>query len=142
MFHDVARSLPNAPLTLDAPAGATVQADRVLLADLLRNLAVNALHASTPGNTVRLICTDAGNGWRLAVIDTGCGIPAEAVPHLTEPFYRVDKARARAEDRAQADANAAKFGRSKAEKDLEKARTEKAARDLEAHRRDEDEDGA
>ena len=69
VFHDVARSLPNAPLTLDAPAGATVQADRVLLADLLRNLAVNALHASTPGNTVRLTCTDAGNGWRLAVID-------------------------------------------------------------------------
>lgn len=97
VFHDVARSLPNAPLTLDAPAGATVQADRVLLADLLRNLAVNALHASIPGNTVRLICTDAGNGWRLAVIDTGCGIPAEAVPHLTEPFYRVDKARARAD---------------------------------------------
>lgn len=97
VFHDVARCLPNAPLTLDAPAGATVQADRVLLADLLRNLAVNALHASTPGNIVRLICTDAGNGWRLAVIDTGCGIPAEAVPHLTEPFYRVDKARARAD---------------------------------------------
>lgn len=97
VFHDVARSLPNAPLTLDAPAGATVQADRVLLADLLRNLVVNALHASIPGNTVRLICTDAGNGWRLAVIDTGCGIPAKAVPHLTEPFYRVDKARARAD---------------------------------------------
>ena len=97
VFHDVARSLPNAPLTLHAPAGATVQADRVLLADLLRNLAVNALHASTPGNPVRLICTDAGSGWRLAVIDTGCGIPAEAVPHLTEPFYRVDKARARAD---------------------------------------------
>ena len=55
---------------------------------------------------------------------------------------RFRKARARAEDRAQADANAAKFGRSKAEKDLEKARAEKAARDLEAHRRDEDEDGA
>lgn len=97
VFHDVARSLPNAPLALDAPAGATVQADRVLLADLLRNLAVNALHASAPGNTVRLICTDAGSGWRLAVIDTGCGIPAEAIPHLTEPFYRVDKARARAD---------------------------------------------
>ena len=25
-----------------------------------------------------------------------CGIPPEALPHLTEPFYRVDKARARA----------------------------------------------
>ena len=50
-----------------------------------------------PGPRYRPTCTDAGNGWRLAVIDTGCGIPAEAVPHLTEPFYRVDKARARAD---------------------------------------------
>ena len=95
VFHDVARSLPNAPLTLDAPAGATVQADRVLLADLLRNLVVNALHASIPGNTVRLICTDAGNGWRLAVIDTGCGIPEEYQRSIFQPFFRVDKSRSR-----------------------------------------------
>lgn len=97
VFRDVARSLPDAPLTLDAPAGAAVQADRVLLADLLRNLAVNAVHASAPGSTVRLTCTDAGSSWQLAVIDTGCGIPPDALPHLTEPFYRVDKARARAD---------------------------------------------
>ena len=32
----------------------------------------------------------------MEVADTGCGIPPEALPHLTEPFYRVDKARARA----------------------------------------------
>ena len=52
----------------------------------------------TPGQdgAVHLRCTDAGECWRLTVQDTGCGIPAEALPHLTEPFYRVDKARARA----------------------------------------------
>ena len=33
---------------------------------------------------------------RVIIKDSGCGIPAEALPHLTEPFYRVDKARARA----------------------------------------------
>ena len=63
---------------------------------------------------------------------------------MAEPvdLNRFRKDRQRAEKRAAADANAAKFGRTKAEKDLEKARAEKAARDLEAHRRDEDEDGA
>lgn len=41
--------------------------------------------------------------------------------------------------RAQADTNAAKFGRTKAERDLEAARAAKAARALDGHKRD---DGA
>ncbi|MCB1311089.1 MAG: DUF4169 family protein [Sedimentitalea sp.] len=49
--------------------------------------------------------------------------------------FRKDKARA--EDRARADENAAKFGRSKADKALEKARDEKAQRDLDGHKRGE-----
>lgn len=97
VFGDVARSLPEAALDCDAPAEAAVRADRVLLADLLRNLALNALHAAPKDGTVHLRCKDAGGQWRLTVQDNGCGIPPEALPHLTEPFYRVDKARARAD---------------------------------------------
>ena len=96
VFADVARSLPDAALDCDAPAGAAVRADRVLLADLLRNLVLNALHAEPKDGTVHLTCAEAGGQWRLTVRDNGCGIPASALPHLTEPFYRVDKARARA----------------------------------------------
>lgn len=51
---------------------------------------------------------------------------------------RFRKEKARADRRAEADANAAKHGRTKAEKALEKARVEKAARDLDAHERDRD----
>jgi len=47
------------------------------------------------------------------------------------------KAKARAEKRAEADANAAKFGRTKAQRLLEEAEAEKARAALEAHRRDE-----
>ena len=45
----------------------------------------------------------------------------------------VRKAKEKATARAQADANAVKFGRRKAEKTLEAARIEKSARDLDGH---------
>ena len=48
------------------------------------------------------------------------------------------KQAARKAARAQGDANAAKFGRSKAEKDLARARSDKAARELDAHKRETD----
>ena len=46
------------------------------------------------------------------------------------------KARARQQDRAQADANAALFGRTRTQKQLDIARAEKSARDLDAHHRE------
>lgn len=49
---------------------------------------------------------------------------------------QVRKARARTEAKAQADANAAKFGRTGAEKARQAAEAKKSARDLDAHRRD------
>lgn len=42
----------------------------------------------------------------------------------------------RAKKRAQADANAAKFGRTKAERQIEEARAEAAVKALDAHRRE------
>ena len=45
------------------------------------------------------------------------------------------KAKARAKDKAQADANAVKFGRTKAERELDRAQAEKAARELDGKKR-------
>ena len=50
------------------------------------------------------------------------------------------KQAARKAARSVADAQAAKFGRSKAEKELQQARADKAARDLGAHHRDREQD--
>ena len=50
----------------------------------------------------------------------------------------VKKRREAARKRAQADANAAKFGRTRAERELEEAQAEKARAVLEAHRREPD----
>ncbi len=53
---------------------------------------------------------------------------------------RFRKERARAEKRAQADANAVKFGLTRAEREADKARAEKSARALDQHKRGEGED--
>ena len=45
----------------------------------------------------------------------------------------VRKQKARADKRAEADANAARHGRTKAQKALEKAQADKARRDLDGH---------
>ncbi len=49
---------------------------------------------------------------------------------------RARKERARAEKRATADANAAKFGRTKAEKAAEEADRNRAVRNLDLHKRE------
>jgi hypothetical protein len=49
---------------------------------------------------------------------------------------RVRKAAAKQADRQQADANAVKFGRTKAERALEQARADKANRDLDGAKRE------
>lgn len=49
---------------------------------------------------------------------------------------QIRKQKARADKRAEADANAAKFGRTKAQKALEQAQADKARRELDRHRKD------
>ncbi len=46
------------------------------------------------------------------------------------------KSRAKAQDKVRADANAAKFGRTKGEKATERAVADKAKRDLDGHERE------
>lgn len=58
-FADAVRSLPDVVLDCDAPAEAVVLADRVLLADLVRNLALNAWHAGPQDGAVHLRCRAA-----------------------------------------------------------------------------------
>ncbi len=68
-----------------------------LLQTLLYNLIDNARKASKSGDTIYLTGELTPQGYRFCVRDTGCGIPKEALERLTEPFYMVNKSRARAQ---------------------------------------------
>lgn len=73
----------------------TLYADADLLFCLLTNLTDNAIKASQPGQVIRLAATASGSSYALSVSDQGHGIPEDKIPLVTEPFYRVDKARSR-----------------------------------------------
>ncbi len=74
-----------------------VEGDQTRLTQLVINLVDNGLRYTPAGGNVD-VSLAADDGWAvLRVADTGIGIPAEHLPHLFERFYRVDKARSRAE---------------------------------------------
>jgi two-component system sensor histidine kinase BaeS len=54
----------------------------------------NALEYNGPGGRVELSCELSGDEMTLAVRDTGLGIRADVLPHVFEPFFRGDDARA------------------------------------------------
>lgn len=66
-----------------------------LFQTLLINLLDNAKKAMEQGGRIMVQVNLTNNGCVLYVKDEGKGIPKEALKHLTEAFYRVDKARAR-----------------------------------------------
>ncbi|MFQ3534977.1 MAG: HAMP domain-containing sensor histidine kinase [Aggregatilineales bacterium] len=72
----------------------TIQADPMRLRQILGNLINNALRHTRAGDEVRLEAQPAGDGGvLLRVVDSGEGIPAEALPRIFDRFYRADRAR-------------------------------------------------
>ena len=68
-----------------------------LLKTLLYNLLDNARKASQSRSSVELLGCTTPQGYLFQVTDHGRGIPQEALDRITEPFYMVDKSRARAQ---------------------------------------------
>jgi len=74
------------------PAMPHFRADQRLLRQILINLVANAVKFSPAGKTVRVVAAMAkpGNYLRIAVEDEGCGIPAEMLKVVLEPFGQVN----------------------------------------------------
>ena len=70
-------------------------ANKQMLEQALVNLIDNAVKYSHSGDTVKINVDCGTDNVTISVIDHGCGIPEEHIPHLFERFYRVDKSRSR-----------------------------------------------
>jgi signal transduction histidine kinase len=72
-----------------APDLPIIQSDSKLLQRALVNLLSNAIKYTPLGGTITLRAELIESGLSIEVIDNGQGIPADALPHLFERFYRV-----------------------------------------------------
>ena len=75
----------------------TVRGDKDKLKEMILNLIDNAIRYNTEGESVSLSLMRKGREAIIMVKDTGIGIPPEEIDKIFERFYRVDKARSRAE---------------------------------------------
>ncbi|MDB5389534.1 MAG: cusS 4 [Planctomycetaceae bacterium] len=74
-----------------------MRADRSRVSQVITNLLTNAIRYNQDQGSVKIsISLDAGQTL-IRVSDTGLGIAGDELPHIFERFYRVDKARTRAE---------------------------------------------
>ncbi len=69
--------------------------DSDLLGHVCTNLIQNAIKYNKSGGKVFLSVTTDDQTAELCIKDTGIGIPEDAIPHLFDRFFRVDKARSR-----------------------------------------------
>jgi two-component system, OmpR family, sensor kinase len=76
-----------------APEATVLTGDSDRLEQALQNLAANALRHTPDGGEISLIAERTPQGLRIAVRDTGPGIPTEHLPHIFDRFYKVDAAR-------------------------------------------------
>ncbi|MEM1055569.1 MAG: ATP-binding protein [Bacteroidota bacterium] len=74
-----------------------VLADRDRIRQVLTNLAENAIKYNEPEGKVEITAREREGHVRVSVVDDGIGIPQDALPRLTERFFRVDKSRSRAQ---------------------------------------------
>lgn len=72
-----------------------VLADRRRVEQVLINLLDNAIKYTPGKGAITVSAADAGEMLRIAVTDTGIGIPPKDLPRLFERFYRADAARSR-----------------------------------------------
>ena len=63
--------------------------DRNRLKQLVLNLLTNAIKYNCEDGRVMISLRRDNNTLILSVEDTGCGIPADSLPHIFERFYRV-----------------------------------------------------
>ena len=74
-----------------------VEIDQDKMMQVFDNIINNAIKYSPDGGTITVRLMTSNDEVILSIQDEGLGVPKQALPHLFERFYRVDKARSRAQ---------------------------------------------
>jgi len=82
---------PDAKVTLriEVPVGVELETDARLLTSAVRELVDNALRHTQQGEVTIRLGGDGPQGLQLVVEDSGCGIPAEEIERVFQPFYQL-----------------------------------------------------
>ena len=83
-------------LTTSVEEGICLEGDRTHLQQVILNLVDNAIKYTQEGGSIAVKLYEEDEKAIVEVSDNGVGIPAYALPHVFERFYRADKARSRA----------------------------------------------
>lgn len=84
------------PLLVEIPDTLLVEANPALLSRAVSNIVRNAIRYAGSAGPVRIITQPEGTHQvRLSVIDSGAGVPESELSRLFDPFYRIERDRAR-----------------------------------------------
>ncbi len=82
-------------ISLDLDQALGLQGEPKVLESLFYNIIINAVHHTSNGCQIDVSWQQEAGAPVFMVKDSGDGIPARHLSHLTEPFYRVDSDRSR-----------------------------------------------
>ena len=85
----------NVELTFESFREVTADVDRTKLSLAVTNLVENAIKYNVDSGWVRVSLDADHKYFYIKVADSGIGIPEDALDHIFERFFRVDKARSR-----------------------------------------------
>jgi signal transduction histidine kinase len=82
-------------LSFAAPPHIAMDGDPELLRRAIENVVRNAIRHAPAGSKIEIAVENGGGRIRVRVRDYGPGVPEQALPHLFDPFYRVEPDRNR-----------------------------------------------
>lgn len=74
-------------VVFDCDRTVTAEVDAAQMKQVILNLVTNALHATGPGGVVTIRLQEQVDNIVLAISDNGCGMDAETLQHVFDPFF-------------------------------------------------------
>lgn len=94
-MEDLRILAPGITIVAEIPSEIRIEADRVLLTQVVANLATNAARHNDPDGRIKVRIDRTDREVSLRIANTGPGIPARERQRIFDRFHRVDSARSR-----------------------------------------------